>query len=182
MRAHVPHRVQRSLSPSPEAEASYRYAPRLTRTRATADTGLNATLRCVRLLSTQSSVCLVPDPGHEGLVSKRGLDVPHDPSFEEVGPDVVLVAVLDVPALAADVVGVPPFLLVGADAHHVALAPCALDGSGEQTLIAVVESASVQILYAILPDLPSLFEEDRRDDGVVVPVIDHSSPTELPNV
>ena len=54
--------------------------------------------------------------------------------------------------------------------------------SGEQTLVAVVESASVQVLDSLLHDRLGLLEEDLRDDGVVVSLIDDLPPAELPDV
>ncbi len=135
-----------------------------------------------RLLSTETAVGLLPDSSHELFITEHPLHVLEDCALKKVGTHVVLVAVLDVPAFTAEVIGVLPVLLVSADTHHVALAPRTLDDAGQQALVVVVESASLQVRDALPHDFLGLLEEDLRDDAIVVPLVDHLVPAQLPDV
>ncbi|HEX9728347.1 MAG TPA: hypothetical protein VGA37_07590 [Gemmatimonadales bacterium] len=135
-----------------------------------------------RLLGAEPLVRLRPDAGHELLVPEHRLDVLGDRRFQELGPHVVLLAVVVVEALRADVVRDVDALLVAAASEHVALAARALDDAGKEPLVAVVPLASLQVLVPFLEDLVRLLEEHLRYERVVLALVEHLAPADLAHV
>ncbi|MDQ7829055.1 MAG: hypothetical protein QN195_11185 [Armatimonadota bacterium] len=135
-----------------------------------------------RLLGPEPLVRLRPDACHELLVAEHRLDVLGDRRLQELGPHVLLLAVVVVEALRADVVRDVDALLVAPAAEHVALAAGALDDAREEPLVAVVPLAALEVLVPLLEHLVRLLEEYLRHERVVLPLVEDLAPADLPHV